>query len=53
VKDSSKITLKSTWHEIGLNEMTYVEVMVEVEREFEIELADEDVEGFRNVHDAV
>ena len=53
IKDPSKITLNSTWHEIGLNEMTYVEVMVEVEREFEIELPDENVEGFRNVHDAV
>lgn len=43
--------------------MTYVEVkfyiiinkkvMVEVEREFEIEFPDEDVERFRNVNDAV
>jgi NADH dehydrogenase (ubiquinone) 1 alpha/beta subcomplex 1 len=33
--------------------MTFVEVMVEVEREFEIEIPDESVEGFRNVNDAV
>ena len=29
------------------------QVMVEVEREFELEFPDEDVERFRNVHDVV
>lgn len=27
VKNPENITLQSTWHEIGLNDMTYVEVV--------------------------
>ncbi|CAD8127467.1 unnamed protein product [Paramecium sonneborni] len=53
VKNPSGITLQSTWADIGLTDMAYVEVMVEVEREFEIEFPDADVECFRTVNDAV
>ncbi|CAK67246.1 unnamed protein product (macronuclear) [Paramecium tetraurelia] len=53
VKNPSGITLQSTWTDIGLSDMAYVEVMVEVEREFEIEFPDIDVECFRTVNDAV
>lgn len=61
MKSPEKITLNATWHELGLNEMTYVEVienknskiMVEAEREFELEFPDESVERFKDVNDAV
>lgn len=53
VKSPELIKLESTWHELGLGEMAMVEVMVEIEREFEIEMPDEDIERFRNVNDAV
>ncbi|KAM3137133.1 hypothetical protein pb186bvf_010701 [Paramecium bursaria] len=53
IKKPDQITLASTWHDIGLSEMGYVEVMIEAEREFAFEIPDEDLEGFRNVKDAV
>jgi len=33
--------------------LTYVEIMLEAENEFYIEIADEDLERFRSVEDAV
>ena len=53
VKNPHEITLQSTWHELGLDELSYVEVMIEAEQEFFIEFPDEDVERFKNVEDAV
>lgn len=53
VQDPSQITLKSTWKDIGVDQLTYVEIMLEAENEFFIELADEDLERFRSVEDAV
>ncbi|KAL4445950.1 hypothetical protein ABPG74_010942 [Tetrahymena malaccensis] len=53
VQNPSAITLKSTWSEIGVDPLSYVEIMLEAENEFYIELADEDLERFRTVEDAV
>lgn len=53
VKNPHLITLKSTWHELGLDELSYVEVMLEAEQEFFLEFPDEEVERFKNVEDAV
>lgn len=53
VKNPHLITLKSTWHELGLDELSYVEVMLEAEQEFVMEFPDDEVEKFKNVEDAV
>lgn len=53
VKNPHLITLKSTWHELGLDDLSYVEVMLEAEQEFFLEFPDEEVERFKNVEDAV
>jgi NADH dehydrogenase (ubiquinone) 1 alpha/beta subcomplex 1 len=47
------IKLESTWHEIGLDELSYVEVMLAAEEEFFLEFPDEEVERFKNVGDVV
>ena len=53
VKKPHEITLQSTWHEIGLDDLSYVELMLEAEQEFSFEFPDDDVERFKNVEDAV
>ncbi len=53
VKNPEKITLQSTWYDLGLDELSYVEVMLEAEQEFFMEFSDEQVERFKNVEDAV
>jgi NADH dehydrogenase (ubiquinone) 1 alpha/beta subcomplex 1 len=53
VKNPHLIKLQSTWHEIGLDELSYVEVMLEAEQEFCLEFPDDEVERFKNVEDAV
>ena len=51
--DPSKITLASTWSEIGLNELDVCEICVEAEKEFNLWIPDEDMEKFLNLHDMV
>jgi acyl carrier protein len=41
--------LSSTWKDVGLDELTYVEIMLEAENEFNLEFADEDLEKFQNI----
>jgi acyl carrier protein len=53
VGNPSAIKLTSKWNEIGVCPLTYVEIMLEAENEFYIELADEDLERFVTVNDAV
>mmetsp|Transcript_35430 Transcript_35430/g.31918 ORF Transcript_35430/g.31918 Transcript_35430/m.31918 type:complete len:136 (-) Transcript_35430:160-567(-) len=52
-KDPSQITLGSSFHELGLDDLAVVEVLYEAENEFNFEFPDEDVERFRTVQDAV
>ena len=47
-----KINLDSTWHEMGVDELSLVEIMLEAEDEFYLELPDEEVERFSNIRDA-
>ena len=53
VKNPEKITLQSTFHDIGLDDLSFVEIFLEVEQEFFIEFPDDDLERFKTVHDAV
>lgn len=53
VKDVSKIKLTTQWHEIGLDEVDMVNVLVGVENEFDIEIPDEECELFKDVEDVV
>lgn len=53
IQNPSQITLKSNWKDIGVDPLTFVEIMLEAENEFLIEFADEDLERFRTVEDAV
>ena len=36
VNDPEKVTLNSQWHEMGLNELDTVELLVGIEEEFKI-----------------
>lgn len=53
VKNPEKITLDSTFYEIGVDEFSYVEIMLEAENEFYLEFADDDLEKFTTVREAV
>ncbi|EGR27235.1 mitochondrial type II fatty acid synthase component, putative [Ichthyophthirius multifiliis] len=53
VKNPHEITLQSTWESVGVDPLTFVEIMVEAEREFCIEIADEELERMRTIEDAV
>jgi len=52
-KDPSQITLQSTFHELGLDELAVVEILVEAENEFYLEIPDDDLERMRTVEDVV
>jgi acyl carrier protein len=52
-KRPEDVTLGRTFHSLGIDELTKVEIFLEIEKEFDIEFADEDVERFKNFHDAV
>lgn len=53
VKNREEMTLKKTFHQLGIDDLTKVELFLEIEREFDIEFADDDVEAFKNFGDAV
>lgn len=47
------LTLSKTWHNLGIDDLTKVEIFLEIEKEFDMEFADEDVERFKNIREAV
>ena len=49
VKDPSSVTLKSNFSEIGLNALDMCEVFIGVEREFDLEISEEDCEAMSSV----
>ena len=51
-KFSDKVDLDNTWHQMGVDQLTLVEIMLEAEDEFYLELPDEQVERFKNIRDA-
>eukprot|EP00347_Sterkiella_histriomuscorum_P015748 403355830 len=53
VRDPSAITLQSSFEELGLNTLDMAEILLAAEREFDLELADEDCESFHSVNDVV
>ena len=53
VKDPSAITLNSTFEELGLNALDMVEVYLAAEREFDLEISEEDCEAMTSVNDLV
>ena len=53
VKDPSKITLNSTFYELEIDDLSYVEIMLEAEQEFYLEFPDDDLERFKTVGDVV
>jgi acyl carrier protein len=53
IKDPSNITLGHSFEEIGLNSLDMVEVYLAAEREFDLEISEEDCESFTTVNDFV
>lgn len=53
VEDPESLTLKSQWHEMGLNELDTVELLVGIEEEFKIQFPDDVAEKFKDVNDVV
>mmetsp|Transcript_32991 Transcript_32991/g.32143 ORF Transcript_32991/g.32143 Transcript_32991/m.32143 type:complete len:92 (+) Transcript_32991:117-392(+) len=51
--DPSSITLDSTFQSLGLNELDRVELFLQAEREFDLEISEEDCESFEKVNDLV
>lgn len=53
VKKPEEMSLNKTWYSLGVDDLTKVELFLEIEKEFDMEFADEDVERFKNIHEAV
>jgi NADH dehydrogenase (ubiquinone) 1 alpha/beta subcomplex 1 len=53
MKNKGDVTLGKTWSQLGIDDLTKVEIFLELEKEFDLEFADDDVERFKNVHEAV
>ena len=53
VKDPAAITLNSSFEELGLNGLDLVEIYLAVEREFDLEIDDDECEGMTTVNDLV
>jgi NADH dehydrogenase (ubiquinone) 1 alpha/beta subcomplex 1 len=53
VSKPQDMTLSKTWHNLGIDDLSKVEIFLEIEKEFDMEFADEDVERFKNIREAV
>jgi NADH dehydrogenase (ubiquinone) 1 alpha/beta subcomplex 1 len=53
VKRPEELTLSKSWASLGIDDLARVEIFLEIEREFDMEFSDQDVERFKNVHEAV
>jgi len=53
VKKADQLTLLSTWSQHEIDPLTYTEIMLEAELEFDLEIADEDLERFETIKDVV
>ena len=51
VKDPSNLTLEQTFEEVGLNPLDVVEILLQLESHFDVELADDQCESFRTIFD--
>jgi len=53
VRDPSAVTLKSSFESLNLNSLDLAEILLAAEREFDLEISDDDCESFTTVNDAV
>lgn len=53
VNDPSAVTVSKTFEELGLNALDMAEIFLGVEREFDLEISEEDCEAMRTVNDLV
>ncbi|CDW72957.1 acyl carrier protein [Stylonychia lemnae] len=53
VKDPSAVTLKSSFDQLHLNSLDISEILLAAEREFDLEISDDDCESFHSVNDVV
>ena len=53
VNDPSSITLNKSFEELGLNDLDMVEIFLGAEREFDLELSEEECEAMTTVNDLV
>ena len=53
VSDPENVTLAANFNDLGLNALDMVEVYLGIEREFHIEIADEDCETMNTVNELV
>ena len=53
VSDPSSVKLSSNFTELGLNALDMCEVFIGVEREFDLEISEEDCEAMLSVQDLV
>ena len=53
VNDPSGVTLNKSFDELGLNQLDMVEVFLGIEREFDLEISEEDCERMTTVNDLV
>ena len=53
VRDPATVTLKASFEEIGLNPLDMAEVFLAAEREFDVEISEEDCESMTTVNDLV
>jgi acyl carrier protein len=53
VRDPSAVTLNSSFSELGLNALDMCEVFIGIEREFDLEIADEDCESMQTIQELV
>ena len=53
IKNPHQITLETRFYEMGINDLSLVEIMLEAEQEFFLEFPDDDVERFKTVRDVV
>ena len=53
VRDPAAITLNSSFDDLGLNVLDLQEIFLQAEREFDIEISEEDCESFNTVNDLV
>ena len=53
VRDPASVTLASNFYELGLNALDMCEVFIGVEREFDLEISEEDCEAMSSIKELV
>jgi acyl carrier protein len=53
VKDPSGITTKDSFADLGLNALDTAELFLQAEKEFDVEISEEDCESFVTVNDLI